>query len=91
MCYGYSNVAVSTFLQPQWIVPSKKPKDLEIGWKEICENSVCYTSPSKRTQKRMSDFSGLISTEVAAEISHGLINPSAINSDVCTISCIFVL
>ena len=69
-------------MQPQWIVPSKKPKDLEIGWKEICENSVCYTSPSKRTQKRMSDFSGLISTEVATEISHGLINPSVINSDV---------
>ena len=84
-------VAVSTFMQPQWVVPSKKPKDLEIGWKEICENSVCFTSPSRKTQKRMSDFSGLVSMEMATEISHSLINSSTFNTSVCILHMLRII
>lgn len=75
----YNNiVAVSTFLQPRWIVPSKKPKDLEIGWKEICDNNALgMMSQTRRSQKRISDFSGLISTEMVAEFKHNLINQSS--------------
>ena len=71
------NLAIASFMQPRWIVPSRKPKDLEIGWKEICDNSAYLISQEKKEQKRMSDFSGLISTEVAAKIKHNLMYQSS--------------
>ena len=64
-------------MQPRWIVPSKKPKDLETGWKEICDNSVYLMSQTKTSQKRISDFSGLISTEMAAKLKHDLMYQSS--------------
>lgn len=63
-------VAVSTFLQPRWIVPSKKPNDLETGWKEICDNSLFLMSQTKRAQKRISGYSGLLSTEIEYDLMH---------------------
>ena len=56
-------------------MPSKNPKDLEIGWKEICENSVCFIPQNKKSQKRVSDFSGLVSTRIVGEIRYNLMNP----------------
>ena len=74
-------------MQPRWIVPSRKPKDLEIGWKEICDNSGYLVSQEKNAQKRMSDFSGLISTEMAAKIKHNLMYQSSfVYNDVSAIS-----
>ena len=64
-------------MQPRWIVPSKKPKDLEIGWKEICDNSLHLMTLTKKSQKRISDFSGLISTEMAAKLKHDLMYQSS--------------
>ena len=64
-------------MQPRWIVPSKKPRDLETGWKEICDNSVYLMSQTKTSQKRISDFSGLISTEMAAKLKHDLMYQSS--------------
>ena len=64
-------------MQPRWIVPSRKPRDLETGWKEICDNSVHLMSLTKTSQRRISDFSGLISTEMAAKLKHDLMYQSS--------------
>ena len=63
-------------MQPRWIMPSKKPKDLEIGWKEICNNSQYLMPQTKMPQKRISYFSGLISTEMATKLKHDLMYQS---------------
>ena len=70
-------LAISSFMQPRWIVPSKKPKDLETGWKEICSNSLYLMPHTKKPQKTISDISGLISTETAAKIKHNLMYESS--------------
>jgi len=90
--YVYTYIADSTFLQPRWVVPSTKPKDLETGWKELYDNSVNLVSHIGKSVKRASDFSGLISTEIATGYECSLMNQSSfVNStNVRRYICVYI-
>ena len=69
-------IAMSSFLQPRWMVTSAKPKDLEDGWKQICNNADMSLLGTRhfKSQKRLSDFSGLVSTQIRIEFENNLVS-----------------
>ena len=57
------------------MITSVKPKDLEDGWKRICNNTDMLLSTQHfKAQKRLSDFSGLVSTEIRVELENNLVS-----------------